>query len=121
MKTDENFTIDFTELLIFAQACIPPVPIARSVFFEKLSEIYYKQMDSEQRKKMFDLIIKNYKFDKTNEDCLHFYNRFNPENQYRVLTFYNNKKETISAYLHNGKYHVSKNKYISIENIVIII
>jgi hypothetical protein len=114
------FRIDFFELLFLAEVCIPQVPIARAVFFENLSTIHYQQMNNEQKKKMFDFITKNQRFDITNEDCLNFYNRFNPDNQFNVLTDYQNKKEIKQTYLHKEKYHVTKNQWIDEKYIVSI-
>jgi hypothetical protein len=112
------FKIDFFELLILAEVCIPPVPIARAVFFDNLSDIHYNMMNDYNREYMFDVITKNSRFDIANSDCRHFFNRFNPNNQFGVCTKYEEKEKTLQAYLHNGKYHISKNKWIESKYIV---
>ena len=43
-----EFKIDFFELAFLAEACIPPVPIARAMFFADLSDKYYHQMTQEE-------------------------------------------------------------------------
>jgi len=116
MKTEKNnnskFEIDFFELMFLAEVCIPPVPIARHVFFDRLHRDYYDNMSKEQRKEMFEHIKKNEKFDKKNESCLNFYNRFNPRNQYKLTVNYGGKIEYVEAYLHEGNYHVNKNQWV---------
>jgi len=114
------FIIDFFELLFLAEICIPPVPIARSMFFDNLSKIHYRIMSEEQKKKMFEFITNNNRFDIVNSDCQHFFNRFNPNNQFNILTDYQNKKEIKQAYLHEKKYHVTKNQWIDEKYIVSI-
>ncbi len=111
------FTIDFFELLFLAEVCIPPVPIARAMFFDSLSEVHYAKMSDAQRKQMFDVITSKEHFNFKNEACRHFHDRFNPENQYRVHT---SKKLNIFTYLHDGKYHVQKNRYVDSEHIISI-
>ena len=112
------FNIDFFELLFLAEACIPPVPIARYSFFDNLHRQYYRNMNEAQRKQMFDFIIKNPKFDIKEENCLNFYNRFNPENQFRLKVEFDGQIEYQDTYFHEGKYHVSKNQWIHSDFIV---
>jgi len=45
MKTmDRRFKIDFLELYFLAEACIPPRPIARAMFWDDLCDKYYHEM-----------------------------------------------------------------------------
>jgi hypothetical protein len=53
-----NFTIDFFELAFLVEACIPPRPIARSMFFDDVSDIHYHKMTKEERQRLFDWIIR---------------------------------------------------------------
>lgn len=117
-----TFKIDFFELLILSENCIPPVPIARSMFFDNLTDKYYKEMNSEQRKGLFNFIRKNDKFDLNNESCNIFYSRFNPDNQYLISAKNDSakKEETIEAFFRNDKYWISTNTYVSQEFIVSI-
>jgi hypothetical protein len=114
-----NFKIDFFELMFLAEVCIPPTPIARAVFFENLSNIYYNQMSDDERKRAFEWITKkeNFKLASHEEDCQLFYARFNPDNQYRVSCFYNGKREVHDCFKFNNKYHISKTTSICEEYI----
>lgn len=106
-----EFKIDFFELAFLAEACIPPVPIARAMFFNDLSDKFYGQMTQDERNKLFEWLSP--KLDLTNEDCQHFFARFNIFNQYRVKTTYNGRTDEIYAYKFNNKYHVTKSKSIN--------
>lgn len=106
-----EFKIDFFELAFLAEACIPPVLIARAFFFDNLSEKYYHIMSTVERKKLFDWISP--KLDLSNEDCVHFNCRFNPDNQYVIKTEIEGKVDKRNAYLYNNKYHISKTTSIN--------
>ena len=106
-----TFKIDFFELAFLAEACIPPVPIARASFFADLSDKYYAIMTQEERNKLFEWLSP--KLDLTNEDCQHFFARFNMLNQYRVKHTYNGQTNETIAYRFNDKYHVSRSKSIN--------
>jgi len=106
-----KFKIDFFEFAFLAEACIPPVPIARAIFFADLSDKYYALMTQEERNKLFEWLSP--KLDLTNEDCKHFFARFNMFNQYRVKHTYNGQTNETFAYKFNEKYHVSKSQSIN--------
>lgn len=110
------FKIDFFELCFLAEACIPPVPIARACFWLNLTDKYYKELSKDQRKKLFEWMTRLDKLDLTNDDCLLFYNRYNPDNQYTVTPKLKDQPETeykpIEAFKHNSKYHISSTRYI---------
>ena len=106
-----GFKIDFFELLFLAEVCIPPKPIARSVFFDNLSDKYYHQMSNDERVRFFEFLSP--KLNMRNDDCQHFYARFNPKNQYLVKTTYNGKTEEMIVYSFNDKYHISKDSSIN--------
>lgn len=101
--------IDFFEILFLAQVCIPPVPIARGMFWERLIDELYPKLNDDQRKQFFKNITEQYRFSVENEECLLFYNRYNPDNQYAVtvslggveIGFYH-------CFLHKDSYHTSK-------------
>jgi hypothetical protein len=69
-------------------------------------------MSDNERARLFDWIIKCSSFDRGNEDCLEFYNRFNPDNQYTVITDFNSIETKERAFFHHGKYHVKRNTHI---------
>lgn len=79
-----KYEIGFFELAFLAEACIPPVPIARYCFWMELIDKYYFQMDDGHRKQFFEWINRNDKFDLDNSECRLFYDRYNPDNQYGV-------------------------------------
>lgn len=84
------FQIDFFEFCFLVEACIPPRPIARAMFWNKVIDQYHAQLTADQRKQLFDWISKCESFQKgiweRNEQCLLFHARFDPNNQ-----FYNQK------------------------------
>ena len=92
------FHIDFFELCFLAEVCVPPRPIARTMFWHKLINKHYHSMTDKERSALFDWIRNNPSFNMGNEDCRWFYLRFNPDNQYRVLTEINGKKEEHLAF-----------------------
>ena len=100
-----RFNIDMFEFSFLCEACIPPVPIARAVFWSKVIDEYYHELTSGERTNLFDWITKNGRFDMSNKDCELFYNRYNPNNQYEITTDYENDIKTIIAFKHNNRYH----------------
>lgn len=109
MHTEAKFEIDFFEFAFLVEACIPPVPIARHMFFERVSSFYYDIMSEAERIHLFEWIQKSSRFDLENEECRHFFARFNPDNQYVVYTEHNGKKESTQVYRFNDQYHINRN------------
>jgi hypothetical protein len=105
---DRKFKIDFFELSFLATACIPPVPIARGMFFDDLSEKYYHQFTEQERANMFDWVTRENSFNLDNEDCAHFHARFNPDNQYKITIDYKGDFSEKDVYLWNDRYHSTK-------------
>lgn len=110
-----TFTIDFFELSFLAEAYIPPVPIARSMFWDELCDKHYHKMTPDERKHLFGWIQESPKFDLYNEDCQYFYARFNPANQYRVRCFYDGEAQEVDCFRFNDRYHTRKNTSINEE------
>lgn len=110
-----KFTIDFFEFSFLVEACIPPRPIARSMFFYKVINEYYDLMQKDEKKELFNWIKP--KLDLQNEDCQHFFARFNPENQYLVYTEFEGRKDCKTAYLFEDVYHLTISKTINPEYI----
>jgi hypothetical protein len=84
-----TFTIDFFELAFLAEACIPPRPIARSMFWQSLTDKYWHQMTEGERNHLFEWLQKNYYYKESLEkqqDTQIFHARFDPDNQYMVKT-----------------------------------
>ncbi len=114
------FKIDFFELMILTSHCYGNQPIARSMFFDNISDNYYHSMTKNERIRMFKYITDDSFFDKEIETNKHFIARFNPDNQYLIKTKYKKKEEEIECYKYNGDYHTKKNKYIAKEYIISI-
>lgn len=107
-----KFTIDFFELLFLAEGCIPPRPIARAMFFQNMTDLYYSQMSEDERQRAFKWITEKDSFNLENEDCRVFFARFNPNNQYTVKTEFEGKKEIHTCFRYNDEYHISKSTRI---------
>ena len=117
MNNNTGFTIDFFELMFLAESVIPERPIARSMCFDDFSEKHYHKMNENQREQFFNHIQKCVGFSLKNEQCRHFYARFNPKNQYIVSCFYDGKSEDILCYKFDKEYRITKNRFVSSEYI----
>lgn len=118
-----RFNIDFFEFSFLVEACIPPRPIARSMFWDKVCDNYYHILTLEERAKLLEWIRRNPNFDETNEDCAYFAARYSIENQYNVICDYNNKIEQIECFKFKERYHINKTTTIDeqfIKNINLI-
>jgi len=116
-----TFTIVFFELSFLAEACIPPRPIARSMFWQNLTDIYWHQMTEGERIHLFRWLQKNWQYEESltkEADTQIFHARFNPDNQYLVKTDYNNVEETHRAFKMGEKYHTKSNTWIDKNHIV---
>lgn len=115
----KNFTIDFFELMFLTEACIPPRPIARSMFWERLiNEIFYT-LTPDQRKHLYLCMKRNDAYNpETNEDCALFEARFNPDNQYKITTLVKSTLKEGGQQLYyaflwkDRKYYVAKDTFI---------
>jgi len=125
MEKDNRFSISFFELAFLAEACIAPAPIARSMFFESISEKYYHILTKEERSHLFDWIGRSYSFkhgiESKDEECLLFQARFDPFNQYELEVEYDNDIHVIQAFKYKGRYHTKKDTSIRYEIIKSII
>ena len=108
-----SFKIDFFELMFLAESVIPDKPIARSMCFDSFSEVHYHKMNENQKEQFFNHVQKCYGFTLENEQCRHFYSRFNPKNQFLVSCFYNGKADTIQCYLFEEEYRITKNRFVN--------
>lgn len=118
MKKDCRFNIDFIEFCFLAEACIPPAPIARMSFWYDLIDEYYEILSEGERANLFWWMGKNSRFDNKNEDCKLFNARFDPNNQFKVLTNFNGEEKVVDCFKWKGKYYVKRNRFIADEYIV---
>jgi hypothetical protein len=100
-----KISISFFELMFLVEACIPPQPIARTMFWDRLSAEIYHKLTPEERNKMFNKIINHSNFNLADENCLLFFDRFNPKNQYEVVC---KENQVIKCFFHKNNYHVRK-------------
>ncbi len=115
---DSKFEIDFFEYSFLVEACIPPRPIARSMFWDKVINVHYNKLSHDERIELFNWIQKNNNFDLSNEQCLWFYKRFDPDNQYLVTYNYQDQIKKVHTFLHNGRYYTKINTSIYEEYII---
>jgi len=117
-----RFNIDFFEFSFLVEACIPPRPIARAMFWDDVIDIHYNFLTDNERVRLFEWINRNScmqdGIEQGNEDCLLFNARFNPDNQYKVHTNYNDKLEVYNAFKLNDRYYIKKNTSIEDKYIV---
>lgn len=106
---EHTFEIDFFEFSFLVEACIPPRPIARAYFWDKVCTTYYKQLTDNERARLYQWLGRNSAFieslTKGNYQCLIFECRYNPDNQYTVVTNYKDKIEEHDCFLMNGIYY----------------
>jgi len=116
-----TFNIDFFELSFLAEACIPPRPIARAMFWQDLTRKYWEQMTEGERANLFNWMNRNDWYKKsleTEEDTQIFHARFDPDNQYMVKTKYKRKKEEHRAFRFGDRFYKGLNTFIAEEYIV---
>lgn len=113
-----RFNIDFFEFAFLVEACIPPMPIGRACFWEKVIDIHYHELTQDERKRLFTWITEHPKFTNEDEDCRLFYARFNPENQYIVKTEFEGKIEEHECFRFNDNFHMTKSRFIAPEYII---
>lgn len=117
-----RFDIDFFEFAFLVESCIPPKPIARSVFWDKVINYYYHVLTQKERDKLFEWINLNQYFknglEKKDMQCLMFYARYDPNNQYIVTIKYQNKKLDKEIFKFNDRYHININTTIEPKYII---
>ena len=113
-----NFTIDFFELAFLAEACIPPNPIARTMFWQRLTNVYWEQMSEEEREHLFEWLNRNDNYKRSlekEEETQIFHARFDPDNQYMVYTTMDGKDDVNRAFKYKDLYFVKRNSWITPE------
>jgi hypothetical protein len=115
-----KFTIDFFELAFLAEACIPPRPIARAMFWQDLTKRYWEQMTEGERAHLFEWLQKNPYYEESLEkeaDTRIFHARFNPDNQFIVKTDKEDMPTEHRAFRVGDRYYVGHDTYIPNEYI----
>lgn len=114
--TISRFNIDFFEFSFLVEACIPPRPIARSMFWDDVINKHYHTLTDDEKSRLFEWVNRNHcmqhGLENKNEDCLLFNARFDPNNQYEVTSKYKGKTDTHKCFLWEDKYHISKSTSI---------
>jgi hypothetical protein len=116
-----RFNIDFFEFSFLVEACIPPRPIARAMFWDDVINKHYHVLTENERQRLFEWINRcdNFTYNlPKNEDCQLFNARFDKENQYTVETKYNSITENHRVFKWQGKYHISKTQSVNEDYIV---
>ena len=111
-----RFDIDFFEFSFLVEACIPPRPIARAMFWDNVINKYYNILTDDERAKLYEWINRNgnmeHSLEKGNEDCEIFNARFNPENQFKVHYDFNGEQGFHICFKYKERYYMSKNSSI---------
>ena len=116
-----TFTIDFIELAFLAETCIPPRPIARTMFWQSLTDKYWHQMTEGERAHLFEWLQKNWGYKDSlekEEDTQIFHSRFDPDNQYMVKTNHNGNETEHRAFKMGERYHIDNRTSLIDEYIV---
>jgi hypothetical protein len=111
-----KFKIDFFELAFLAEACIPPRPIARAMFWHHLTDVYWEQMTEGEREHLFEWMNKTdgYKRSLENqEDTQVFHARFDPDNQYLVHSNFMGNDNVNRTFKFNDLYYVRRDVWVS--------
>jgi hypothetical protein len=116
-----KFQIDFFELAFLAEACIPPRPIARTGFWQSLTDKYWYQMTEGERNHIFEWLQKTWVYEESlakEIDTQEFHARFNPDNQYMVKTNLKGNEEDHRAFKIGDRYYIKRNTWIEEEYII---
>ena len=112
-----SFQIDFFELAFLAESCVPPRPIARTMFWQNLTDVYWEQMTEKERAQLFDWLYLDERYKKSliaEPETKIFNARFDPDNQYLVYTTMNGEDNVTHTFKWNNSYYVKRN--ISIQS-----
>lgn len=120
-KEINRFNIDFFEFAFLVEACIPPRPIARAMFWHDVINKHYHVLTENERERLFEWISKSdgfqHSLERGNEDVEAFVARFDKDNQYNITTNYKDKIETHHCFKFKERFHTSINTSIQEEYI----
>jgi hypothetical protein len=118
-KKYQRFKIDFFEFSFLVEACIPPRPIARAMFWDKVINKYYHELTHDERAKLYEWVNRNpsmqHALEHDNEEAIEFNLRYDPNNQYEIRTEFEGKEEIVQAYKDGDRYYIEINKWVSPE------
>jgi hypothetical protein len=118
-KNKQRFKIDFWEFSFLVEACIPPRPIARAMFWDNVINEYYHELTLDERARLHEWVNRNpsmqHALEHNNEDAIQFNLRYDPDNQYEVRTEYKGKVEIVQAYKDGDRYYIEIDKWIAPE------
>lgn len=122
--TMSEYKINFFELGFLAATCIPPVPIARACFWDKMIDEYYHQMSIYERRHMYEWMNRNTTYLLRlveNEEVQMFDARYNPDNQYAITMRLDNGSEVIyECFKYKDEYRMTTNSSPILERIISI-
>lgn len=108
--------IDFIEFSFLVSATIPPRPIARAMFWQRVIDKYYHVLTQNERDRLFEWINREWSFEHSlkegNKDCLLFNARYDKNNQYRVHTNFNGEEKVVECFKWEDKYHLTESTSI---------
>ena len=117
-----RFDIHFFEFSFLVEACIPPRPIARAMFWDDVINKHYHSLTDGERENLFSWINRTYGMEhgieNKNEDCLLFNARFDKENQYKVRCQFQGEEKTVDCFKWKDRYHISKTQSLLEEYII---
>jgi hypothetical protein len=120
-----RFDIDFFEFSFLVEACIPPRPIARAMFWDDVIDKYYHVLTQDERDRLFDWINRcsgmEHSLKNKDENCLLFNARFDKDNQYVAKTNFNDEIKEYDCFKWKEEYYISKRQSISNEYIIEVI
>jgi len=115
--------IDFFEYSFLLESCIPPRPIARTMFFQESTDIHYYSLSENERAKLWKWMNRNSSFQdslKKNEGDVKAWNaRYKPDNKFMVRCEGQGGKEIEhECFLLDGKYHTASHRWIPEEYVL---
>jgi hypothetical protein len=107
-----RFDIDFIEFAFLVEACIPPRPIARAMFWDDVINKYYHVLNENERKRLFEWVQLSPSFKIDEPDCAWFWHRYNTDTQYVVTTDFDGNIEKHDCFLFNKRYYTKKDRWV---------
>lgn len=127
---DSQFVIDFFEYSFLLEACMPPVAIARTMMWKRSIDEDFFKMSKDQTFNLYNWLKQSIKdrlkqpdnwVSKYDKELLEIWlARFDPKNQYEVLT---KDGKIIKSFKYNDLYYIKVNTRINedfIDNITLV-